>query len=66
MGINQLYAQKQHDLFLLRAMQHKIGYFNLKFGEGKRLELSLNLGARELKRDIGTRLFKYRGDLIER
>jgi len=35
-GVNHIYAQNEHDLFLRKAIvQQKIDCFNLKFGEDK-------------------------------
>jgi len=64
-GINHLYAQNQHDLFFTQgyaAAQDRLFQFEIwrRQATGAVAEI---LGARELKRDIGTRLFKYRGDL---
>jgi penicillin amidase len=64
-GINHLYAQNQHDLFFTQgyaAAQDRLFQFEIwrRQATGTVAEI---LGARELKRDIGTRLFKYRGDL---
>lgn len=64
-GINHLYAQNQHDLFFTQgyaAAQDRLFQFEIwrRQATGTVAEI---LGPKELKRDIGTRLFKYRGDL---
>ncbi len=64
-GINHIYAQNQHDLFFAQgyvAAKDRLFQFEIwrRQATGTVAEL---LGPRELKRDIGTRLFMYRGDL---
>jgi penicillin G amidase len=64
-GVNHIYAQNQHDLFFAQgyaAAQDRLFQFEIwrRQATGTVAEL---LGERELKRDIGTRLFKYRGDM---
>lgn len=64
-GVNHIYAQNQHDLFFAQgycAAKDRLFQFEVwrRQATGTVSEI---LGARELKRDIGTRLFKYRGDL---
>ncbi len=64
-GINHIYAQTEHDLFFAQgysAAKDRIFQFELwrRQASGTISEI---LGERELKRDIGTRLFKFRGDL---
>ena len=64
-GINHLYAENQHDLFFAQgyaAAQDRLFQFEIwrRQATGTVAEI---LGPKELKRDIGTRLFKYRGDL---
>jgi penicillin G amidase len=66
-GINHIYAENQHDLFFAQgyaAAKDRLFQFEIwrRQATGTVAEL---LGRRELKRDIGTRLFKYRGDLSE-
>lgn len=66
-GINHIYAQNQHDLFFAQgyaAAQDRLFQFEIwrRQATGTVAEI---LGPKELKRDIGTRLFKYRGDLSE-
>jgi penicillin G amidase len=64
-GIAHIYAKNEHDLFFAQgyvAAKDRTFQFELwrRQATGTVAEL---LGARELKRDIGTRLFKFRGDL---
>lgn len=66
-GINHIYAENQHDLFFTQgyaAAKDRLFQFEIwrRQATGTVAEL---LGPRALKRDIGTRLFKYRGDLEE-
>lgn len=64
-GINHIYAQNEHDLFFTQgymAAKDRLFQFEIwrRQATGTVAEL---LGERELKRDIGTRLFKFRGDI---
>ncbi|MFM8832376.1 MAG: penicillin acylase family protein, partial [Cytophagales bacterium] len=64
-GINHLYAQNEHDLFFAQgycAAKDRLFQFEMwrRQATGTLAEI---LGARELKRDQGARLFKFRGDL---
>ncbi|MGC1515656.1 MAG: penicillin acylase family protein, partial [Maribacter sp.] len=64
-GINHIYAKNQHDLFFAQgyaAATDRLFQFEIwrRQATGTVAEI---LGERELKRDIGTRLFKFRGDL---
>ncbi|MEK9612364.1 MAG: penicillin acylase family protein [Flavobacteriaceae bacterium] len=64
-GINHIYAQNQHDLFFAQgyaAAQDRLFQFEIwrRQATGTVSEI---LGPKELKRDIGTRLFQYRGDI---
>ena len=64
-GINHIYAQNEHDLFFTQgylAARDRLFQFEIwrRQATGTVAEL---LGAREIKRDIGTRLFKFRGDM---
>lgn len=64
-GINHIYAQTQHDLFFAQgyaAAKDRLFQFEIwrRRATGTVSEI---LGERELKRDIGARLFKFRGDL---
>ncbi len=64
-GINHIYARNQHDLFFAQgycAARDRLFQFEIwrRQATGTVAEL---LGQRELKRDIGTRLFKFRGDI---
>lgn len=66
-GINHIYAQNQHDLFYAQgyaAARDRLFQFEIwrRQATGTVAEI---LGERELKRDIGTRLFKFRGDMNE-
>ncbi|MEN8248605.1 MAG: penicillin acylase family protein, partial [Bacteroidota bacterium] len=66
-GINHIYAQNQHDLFFAQgyaAAKDRLFQFEIwrRQATGTVAEI---LGPRELKRDIGTRLFMYRGDMKE-
>lgn len=64
-GINHIYADNQHDLFFAQgyaAAKDRLFQFEIwrRQATGTVAEI---LGERELKRDIGTRLFKFRGDM---
>lgn len=64
-GINHIYAKNQQDLFFAQgyaAAKDRLFQFEIwrRQATGTVAEL---LGEKELKRDIGTRLFKYRGDM---
>jgi penicillin amidase len=64
-GVNHLYAQNEHDLFFAQgycAAKDRLFQFEMwrRQATGTLAEL---LGPRELKRDQGARLFKFRGDL---
>ena len=64
-GVNHIYANNEHDLFFTQgycAAKDRLFQFEIwrRQATGTVAEI---LGARELKRDIGTRLFKFRGDL---
>lgn len=64
-GISHIYAQNEHDLFATQgymAASDRLFQFEMwrRQATGTVAEL---LGERELKRDIGTRLFKFRGNL---
>ena len=66
-GINHIYAKNQHDLFFAQgytAAEDRLFQFEVwrRQATGTVAEI---LGERELKRDIGTRLFKFRGDMNE-
>ncbi|GGD45392.1 penicillin amidase [Muriicola marianensis] len=66
-GINHIYAENEHDLFFAQgyaAARDRLFQFEVwrRQATGTVAEI---LGERELKRDIGTRLFKFRGDLEE-
>lgn len=64
-GINHIYAQTEHDLFFAQgysAAKDRLFQFELwrRQATGTLAEI---MGEKELKRDIGVRLFKFRGDL---
>lgn len=64
-GIPHIYAANEHDLFFAQgyyAAKDRLFQFEIwrRQATGTVAEL---LGERELKRDIGTRLFKFRGDI---
>ena len=64
-GINHIYARNEHDLFFAQgycAAKDRLFQFELwrRQATGTVSEI---LGAREIKRDIGSRLFRFRGDL---
>lgn len=64
-GVNHIYASNQYDLFFTQgycAVKDRTFQFEIwrRQATGTVSEI---LGADELKRDIGTRLFKFRGDL---
>ena len=64
-GVSHIYAQNEHDLFVTQgymAASDRLFQFEMwrRQATGTVAEL---LGERELKRDIGTRLFKFRGNL---
>lgn len=65
LGINHIYAQNQHDLFFMQgyaAAKDRLFQFEIwrRQATGTVAEI---LGERELNRDIGTRLFMFRGDM---
>jgi len=64
-GINHIYAKNQKDLFFAQgyaAAKDRLFQFEIwrRQATGTVAEI---LGERELKRDIGTRLFKFRGNM---
>jgi len=66
-GVNHIYAKNQHDLFFAQgyaAAKDRLFQFEIwrRQATGTIAEI---LGPDELKRDIGTRLFQFRGDLEE-
>ncbi len=66
-GINHIYAQNQKDLFFAQgyaAAKDRLFQFEIwrRQATGTVAEI---LGERELQRDIGTRLFMFRGDMKE-
>lgn len=65
-GINHIYATNQYDLFFAQgyaAAKDRLFQFEIwrRQATGTVSEI---LGERELKRDIGTRLFKFRGNMM--
>ena len=66
-GVNHIYATNQHDLFFAQgycAAKDRLFQFEIWRLQATGTVSSL-LGSRELNRDIGTRLFKYRGDMAK-
>ncbi|TDQ16368.1 penicillin amidase [Algoriphagus boseongensis] len=63
-GINHIFAQNEHDLFFTQGyMAAKDRLFQFEIWRRQATgTLSEILGERELKRDIGVRLFKFRGE----
>ena len=66
-GINHIYAGNESDLFFAQgylAAKDRLFQFEIwrRQATGRVAEI---LGPRELKRDIGTRLFMFRGDMKE-
>ena len=66
-GVNHIYAGNQHDLFFAQgycAATDRLFQFEIwrRQATGTVAEI---LGQKELNRDIGTRLFKYRGNMSE-
>ena len=64
-GVNHIYANNEHDLFFTQgycAAKDRLFQFEIwrRQATGTVAEI---LGAKELKRDIGTRLFKFRLNL---
>jgi penicillin amidase len=64
-GMNHIYARNQHDLFMAQgycAARDRLFQFEIwrRQATGTVAEI---LGPRELNRDIGTRLFMFRGDM---
>ncbi|WP_435352828.1 penicillin acylase family protein [Emticicia sp. SJ17W-69] len=64
-GISHIYAQNEHDLFVTQGyVAASDRLFQLEMWRRQATgTMSELLGERELKRDIGTRLFKFRGNL---
>ncbi|MFT3825284.1 MAG: penicillin acylase family protein [Chitinophagaceae bacterium] len=64
-GVNHIYAANQHDLFFAQgycAAKDRLFQFEIwrRQATGTLAEI---LGPREIQRDIGARLFSYRGDM---
>jgi penicillin G amidase len=66
-GVPHIYAKNEHDLFFAQGFQAaKDRLFQLEiFRRRANGTMAEVLGSRELKRDIGARLFRYRGNLEE-
>lgn len=64
-GINHIYAKNEHDLFFAQGYAAaRDRTFQLELWRRQATgTVSELLGRRELQRDIGTRLFTYRGDM---
>ena len=64
-GINHIYAENQNDLFFAQGYAAaKDRLFQFEIWRRQALgNLSEILGSRELDRDIGVRLFKFRGNM---
>ncbi len=64
-GVSHIYAQNEHDLFLTQGyMAASDRLFQLEMWRRQATgTMAALLGEKELKRDIGTRLFKFRGNL---
>ena len=66
-GINHIYAGNEHDLFFAQgyaAARDRLFQFEIWRRQATGT-VSQILGRRELQRDIGNRLFSYRGDLTQ-
>ncbi len=64
-GVNHIYAENQYDLFFAQgysAAKDRLFQFE-KWRRQATGTVAEILGPSELRRDIGTRLFKYRGDM---
>jgi penicillin amidase len=64
-GVPHIYAENEHDLFFAQGFQAaKDRLFQLEiFRRRANGTMAEVLGVGELRRDIGARLFRYRGDL---
>ncbi len=66
-GVNHIYANNQHDLFFAQgyaAAKDRLFQFEIWRRQATGTVADI-LGAAELQRDIGTRLFRFRGDMRE-
>jgi penicillin amidase len=66
-GINHIYAKNEHDLFFAQgycAAKDRLFQFEMWRIQATGTAAAI-FGERELKRDIGVRRFKYRGDLTQ-
>jgi penicillin G amidase len=66
-GISHIFAKNEHDLFFAQGFSAaRDRLFQLELWRRQATgTVSELLGKRELERDIGTRLFKYRGDMAK-
>ncbi len=66
-GISHIYAKNEHDLFYAQGYNvARDRLFQLELWRRQATgTMAESLGRRELKRDIGNRLFLYRGDLTQ-
>src|SRR5690349_22791922 len=64
-GISHIYARNEHDLFFAQGYSAaRDRLFQLEIWRRQATgTVSELLGRRELERDVGARLFKYRGDI---
>ena len=64
-GVNHIYAKNEYDLFFAQGYcAAKDRLFQFEFWRRQATGTSAEIfGAREFKRDLGTRLFKFRGDM---
>jgi len=66
-GISHIYAETEHDLFFAQgysAARDRLFQFEIWRAQATGTTAEI-LGARAVDRDHGTRLFKFRGDMIE-
>ncbi len=64
-GVNHIFAKDEHDLFFAQgycAVKDRLFQFEMWRRQASGTTAAV-FGEQELKRDIGTRLFKFRGDL---
>src|SRR5258705_5157773 len=62
-GVNHIFAKNEHDLFFSQgycAARDRLFQFEMWRRQASGTSAAI-FGERELKRDIGTRLFKFRG-----
>ncbi len=66
-GINHIYAETEHDLFFAQgyaAARDRLFQFEVWRAQATGTAAQM-LGPSEIERDVGFRLFKYRGDMTE-